>query len=202
MASNTRVPPVKILGPICWRMLGKPPEDTSRTSGAPLASSCVGLGGGRMVASSFTRVLPVRLSGPVCWRMLGGCPADTSKTPGCPLGLLLQGVGRLVDGGLLYSGAACETLRPSVLEELGGPPADTSRTSGALLASSCRGLRGGRLVASYTRMPPVRIFNPACWRMLGGPLAVHLGPLAPPWPPPAWGWADGGWWPPILGCRL
>jgi hypothetical protein len=54
------------------------------------------------MVASYTRLPPLRLLGPVCWRMLGGRPADTSKTPGCPLGLLLQGVGRQVDGGLLY----------------------------------------------------------------------------------------------------
>jgi hypothetical protein len=81
---------------------------------------------------------------------------DTSRTTGRPLDLLLQGVGRRVDGGLLiYSGAACETLRPSVLE-------DARRTSSG-----------------------------------------HLEDLwAPPWHPPAGGWEAGGWWPPILGCRL
>ena len=51
MVAYTRVPPVRLLGPVCWRMLGGPPADTSRTSGAPLASSWRGLGGGRMVAS-------------------------------------------------------------------------------------------------------------------------------------------------------
>jgi hypothetical protein len=101
------------------------------------------------MVASYTRVPPVRLLDPVCWRMLGGPPGDTSKTPGCPLGLLLQGVGRQVDGGLLYSGAACETLRPRVLEDAwrtsGGHLRDLRRPLGLLLQGVGRRAGGGLL---------------------------------------------------------
>jgi hypothetical protein len=90
VASYTRVPPVRLSGLVCWRMRGGPPADLRWTSGRP----------------------PADLR-----RSSGGPPTDTSRTTGRPLDLLLQGVGRRVDGGLLYSGATCETLGPRVLED-------------------------------------------------------------------------------------
>jgi hypothetical protein len=58
------------------------------------------------------------------------------------------------------------------------------------------------MVASYTRVPPVRLLGPVCWRMLGGPPEGTLRTLGASWSPTAGGWEAGGWWPPILGCRL
>jgi hypothetical protein len=47
------------------------------------------------------------------WWTSGGHLQDLWR----PLGHLLRGVGRMADGGLLYFGAACEALRPRMLED-------------------------------------------------------------------------------------
>ncbi len=82
-------------------------------------------------------------------RTSGGPPADTSRTTVRPLDLLLQGVGRRVDGGLLYSGAACKTLRPRVMDDAwwtsGGHLQDLGRPLGLLLQGVGRRVGGGLL---------------------------------------------------------